>query len=323
MENVKNIIKDIKNNGANIESVYFVGCGASKADLYPAKFFLENNAKKIRASIITANEFNHKIPKGVNENAIVITCSLLGTTPETVEAAKIAKNLGAKVIIVTHKKDSNLGKQGDYAVINEWEGGYSKKFDKMLKVLALAVEILNTYEGYEHYNKIQAGFENIDGIIDRGASICINDAKHFAKEYKDSPVIYVMSSGATTDVAYSFSICLLLEMQWINSASFNTGEFFHGPFEIVEEGVPFMLLMNDGSTRALDQRALTFLERMGAKNTLIDAKDFGIGDKIDKEVLDYFNPMLIGAIVRVYAEQLAEIRKHPLTKRRYMWKLEY
>ena len=35
------------------------------------------------------------------------------------------------------------------------------------------------------------------------------------------------------------------------------------------------------------------------------------------------NPFVITAVFRVYAEELAEVRQHPLTKRRYMWKLEY
>ncbi|UPM54651.1 hypothetical protein [Gottfriedia acidiceleris] len=55
----------------------------------------------------------------------------------------------------------------------------------------------------------------------------------------------------------------------------------------------------------------------------MDAKDFGLGSVIAKEVVDYFNPILISGVLRVYAEQLAKVRNHPLTKRRYMWKLEY
>ena len=94
-------------------------------------------------------------------------------------------------------------------------------------------------------------------------------------------------------------------------------------FEIVDKDVPFLLLMNDGSTRALDSRALDFLNRFQAKTTLIDAKDFGLGSVIPSTVKDYFNPMLITAVLRVYAEQLAILRNHPLTQRRYMWKLEY
>ena len=132
-----------------------------------------------------------------------------------------------------------------------------------------------------------------------------------------------MSSGACHEEAYAFSICLLMEMQWMNSGSFHDGEFFHGPFEIVDKDVPFILLMNEGKTRALDSRALDFLNRFGAKVTVLDGKDFGLGSELHKSVADYFNPIVLSAVLRVYAEQLAIVRNHPLTKRRYMWKLEY
>lgn len=50
-------------------------------------------------------------------------------------------------------------------------------------------------------------------------------------------------------------------MQWINSASIHSGEYFHGPFEITEPGTPFILLQSSGRTRPLDDRAIRFIER--------------------------------------------------------------
>ena len=50
---------------------------------------------------------------------------------------------------------------------------------------------------------------------------------------------------------------------------------------------------------------------------------FGIANVIPGPVVEYFNPMVLSAVLRVYAEQLAIARSHPLTQRRYMWKLEY
>lgn len=73
----------------------------------------------------------------------------------------------------------------------------------------------------------------------------------------------------------------------------------------------------------MDSRAMDFLLRFGAKVTVLDAKDFGLGSAVSKEVIDYFNPMILSPISRIYAEQMAIVRNHPLTKRRYMWKLEY
>lgn len=320
---IVNIIREIKEKNDNIKSVYFVGCGASNSDLYPAKYFLENNTKSLRVSICYANEFVHATPVGVGPDAIVITCSLGGSTPETVVASKLAMELGAHVIAVTHDGNSALAKACHYCIVNGWEDGYSAKMDKMIKVVQLAVEILHTYEGYENYDVMMKGIHDIYGIIDHAVTSVLPQAKAFADAYKDEKVIYVMSSGATHKVAYAFSICLLMEMQWMNSGSFHDGEFFHGPFEITDKDVPFILLMNDGPTRALDSRALEFLNRFDAKTTVVDAKDFGLGSLVNGAVVDYFNPMLLSAVMRVYAEQLAIVRDHPLTKRRYMWKIEY
>ena len=320
---LKQIINEIKGKQPNIKSVFFVGCGASKAELYPGKYFLEENARSLRVSLYTANEFNYATPVSVDETAIVITCSLGGNTPETVKATSKAKELGAHVIAVTHTPNSPITKDVDYVVEHGFEASYSAKLEKMTKVLTLAVEILNQFEGYKYYDKMVSGLDKIYGLIDQAVTTVVPQAREFAKKYKDAPVIYLMSSGATHEVAYAFSICLMMEMQWINSGSFHDGEFFHGPFEIVEKDVPFILLMNEGKTRPMDSRALDFLQRFDALTTVVDAKDFGLSSIASKEVIDYFNPMLITAVLRVYAEQIAILRNHPLTKRRYMWKIEY
>lgn len=320
--NPKEIVQEIMQKN-EVDSVFFVGCGASKADLYPAKYFLDQNAKKIRVSHYTANEFNKSTPLSVNEHAIVITASLGGATPETVTANSVAKEKGAHVISLTRTVDSALTKEADYVIYHRFGENYAAKLEKTGYALELAVEILQQTEGYNHYEKMIDGFSKIYNLSQQSAESARLEAKKFAQAYKDDSVIYVMSSGATHEVAYSTSICLMMEMQWIHSGTFHSGEFFHGPFEITDKDVPFVLLMNDGKTREIDARALTFLERFDAKTAVVDALDYGLSSVIDAEVIDYFNPMIITAVFRVYAEELAIAREHPLTKRRYMWKLSY
>ncbi|XIK20329.1 SIS domain-containing protein (plasmid) [Enterococcus faecium] len=320
--NSKEIVKEIvaKKEG---KSIVFVGCGASKADLYPAKYFLDQNAKQLRISHYTASEFNYATPASVDESTVVISASLGGTTPETVEANAVAKEKGATVISLTRSIDSPLTKDADYVIYHRFAENYAAKLEKTGYCLELAVELLHQVEGYDHYEAMQEGFATIYDLAQKSAESARKDAKKFAERFKDEKVIYVMSSGATHEVAYSTSICLMMEMQWINSGTFHSGEFFHGPFEIVDKDVPFILLMNDGKTRNIDARALTFLERFDTKTEVVDALDYGLSSHIAKEVLDYFNPFVITAVFRVYAEELSEAREHPLTKRRYMWKLTY
>lgn len=318
----KEIIKEIVGKH-EVKHVVFVGCGASKADLYPAKYFLDQNAKKLRISHYTANEFNYATPTSIDETTVVISASLGGATPETVEANAIAKDKGATVISLTRIIDAPLTKDADYVIYHGFAENYATKLEKTGYCLLLAVELLNQVEGYEHYDKMMDGFAKIYDLSQESAESARKAAKQFAQRFKDEKVIYIMSSGATHEVAYSSSVCLMMEMQWINSGTFHAGEFFHGPFEIVDKDVPFILLMNDGKTRAIDSRALAFLDRFDAKTEVVDALDYGLSAFIEKEVLDYFNPFVITAVFRVYAEELSYAREHPLTKRRYMWKLSY
>ena len=322
LNNVKNIVADLLSK-RTIENVAFVGCGASKSELYPAKYFLENNAKKLRVSHFTANEFNYDTPAWLGSTSVVITASLGGTTPETVEANKVAKAAGAAVISVTHVAGSALTVDADYSIVHGFEANYAAKLEKMGYVLALAVELLEQVEGFALYGKMIDGLDKIFELAETSAGAARKAAKEFAQRYKDAPMVYIMSSGASMEVAYSSSICLMMEMQWINSGNFHAGEFFHGPFEIVEKDVPFILLMNDGKTRPIDSRALTFLHRFDAMTTVVDAKDYGLSGVVGGDVATYFCPLLHTAVFRVYAEEISFARQHPLSKRRYMWKLEY
>ena len=318
---IKKIVEEIV-KAKQIENIYFVGCGASKADLYPAKYFVEHNSK-LKTALITANEFNYDMPSDVGEKSIVVTASLGGSTPETVTATGKAKELGAAVISLTMEAGSAITKDADYVIVHGFAKNYAAKLEKMISALKVAVEVVNQVEGYANYEQMEEGFEKIPALIEKAASQVTVQAKQFADQYADASQVYVLGSGATAEVAYATSLCLFLEMQWINSASVHSGEFFHGALEITDKDVPFVLFMNEGKTREIDARALTFLQRFDAKVTVIDSKDYGLSSVVDASVVDYFNPMLLTAVVRVHAEKLGELRGHPLSKRRYMWKLEY
>lgn len=317
---IKEIIGEILKNKKN--SVYFVGCGASKADLYPGFYFVTRNSN-IKAGHLTANEFNYDTPSDVGENSIVITASLGGTTPETVAATKKARELGATTIALTNNAESPIAKAAEYPIIHGFYESYAAKMDKMRLNLQLAIEIVHQIEGVKFYDEFKLGFEKLPSVIEEVVKLARPEAKKFAKSFEKANPIYVLGSGPNFGIAYSTSLCLLLEMQWINSGSVHSGEFFHGALEITDKDVPFIVFMADGKTRKLDERLLEFLLRFDAKVALIDGKDYALSNKFKSNVVDYFNPLVLSPVMRVYAEELSNIRGHALSKRRYMWKLKY
>ena len=138
----KQIVADVLANH-QIDSVAFVGCGASMSELYPAKYFLANNTKTLNVQIFTANEFNYDTPAWLGPNTFVITCSLGGGTPETVEANKVAKAAGAPVVAITHAAGSALTKGVDHVIVHGFEANYAAKTEKMGYAIAVALEILS------------------------------------------------------------------------------------------------------------------------------------------------------------------------------------
>ena len=66
----------------------------------------------------------------------------------------MAKSLGATVIAVTHAAGSALTEEADYSIVHGFELNYAAKIEKMGYVIALAVELLQQTEGYEHYDAL-------------------------------------------------------------------------------------------------------------------------------------------------------------------------
>jgi Predicted phosphosugar isomerases len=319
------VIKDILEKSeaeGGIKNVCLVACGGSLGAFYPAKTFLETEAKELRVGYYTSNEFVHAMPASFGKNSLLIVTSHRGNTPETVKAAEIARGMGVPVIGLTHVPGSPLTEHCDYVLDYTFGDGKDIAGEKTMVCLLLVMELLQRTEGYAHYDAFMHGVERIDGIVKNACGKVARRALAFADEYKNDPVIYTMGSGAGFGAAYMESICIFMEMQWIHSAAIHTGEFFHGPFEITDADTPFVIQLAEGKTRPLDERALTFLKTYAKRIEVLDAKDLGLST-IDASVVDYFNHSLFNNVYAVYNSALAEARQHPLTTRRYMWKVQY
>ncbi|MCM3726687.1 SIS domain-containing protein [Neobacillus cucumis] len=317
---VKNVLDALK--GRTINHVYFVACGGSSAIMYPNKYIMDREAKNIPSDVYSSNEFIHRNPRKLGENSLVILCSMSGTTPETVKAAEFARQKGALTVGFTNEPTSPLAQESEFVVKYEW-GAESVAFNTNLGLLyQLTMGVLNVLEGNDKFDKMVNSLFNTQAAFEKAGKQFEDRAQQFGQSYKDEKVIYTMASGANYGIAYSYTTCILLEMQWIHSNAIHSGEYFHGPFEIIDEEVPFIILVGLDETRPLDERALDFSKKYGKKLVVLDAKELDL-EGIDEELKGYIAPLVLNYVLRRYAEQLADARNHPLSKRRYMWKVEY
>ena len=323
-KSVKEIVAEIKEKMdklGGLKHVYFVACGGSKAAIFPGLYLLQSEAKTFSATTYTSNEFVHATPKELDERCVAVICSLKAT-PETVEAVKTANAAGAVTIAMTGNMQTGMAKVGQYIVTYSNGDDQVYSDSNQANSLRIGFELLKQFENWENYDKAMEAYRYIDEIIEEGKKNVLADAKAWAEKYKDEPVFYVLASGSNYGVAYSMCCCHFMEMQWKHAVCLHTGEYFHGPFETTDKKLPMILLMSEGRTRALDERCLKFLRTYAENYIVIDFEKLN-GGKIDKSVVEFFNPVVMIPIERYYVSQMAEVRGHYMDERRYMWKVEY
>ncbi|MGD1818862.1 MAG: SIS domain-containing protein [Pleomorphochaeta sp.] len=317
----REIIEKLKDNGG-LKNIFFIGCGGSLGAFVPVQKFVEKEAKTITSYLISSNEFCYSTPVSCGKNSIVICTSHKGETPETIKAAKIGKEKGAIIITFTYILESSLAKVGDYVLSYEFGDKKNIANEKVMQQLKFVVELINLTEKYEYYDAFYKGVAQINTIVRKAKEQVVLRAKEFGENHKDDKVMYTIGSGASWGSAYMENICILQEMQWIDSSSIHSGEFFHGPFEVIDGNSNIMLQIAEGETRFLDERVLEFLKKYAKRYEVLDAKELGLSI-IDSNVIDYFNHSLFNNVFAVYNSILADLREHPLSTRRYMFKVNY
>ncbi|MDR1587782.1 MAG: SIS domain-containing protein [Treponema sp.] len=325
IETVEKVKKDFDVRGG-LKNIFFVACGDSLAAMYPANYLIDREGTSVYSTMYNSGEFVSLPPKTLGKNTLVI-CTSTKATPETVEAIKTANERGALTIGLTGYADSATARTARYSLVynhkDEWNSDSSLvTTNSQSAALKLAFGILRRFENYPSYQEAIKAFSAM-GEIYAGACKKTADRKiAFALDCKDDEVFNVIGSGPLYATAYVDAFCFLEEMQHRHCVPVHGGEYFHGPFETLERNLPVILLMGAGPTRPLDERDKRFLEKFCSRLYVLDALELGLG-QLDPAVAEYFNTLLIHPLSKQYFAELAAIRQHPLTYRRYMWKTEY
>ena len=319
-ELIEKIVKEMEEKGG-LKNVVWVAAGGSNDGHYAAQYFMDRESTAVRSQMITSSEFEFAAPKCIGENTIAVITSMRGTK-ETIEAAKVAKELGA-VTISQYVDESGLTEVCDYNVQygSIWEDDEDQGRTNAGNALRIAMAIVDVTEGYKNYTDAMDAFEKIQPAYVRAREYCRPLAKKWADQVKDEKTITVIASGPAYGSGHIFSTCNILEMLQIQSPTFNSCDFFHGPFEITDKNTAFLMMKSCGHTRFLDDRALDFINKFNNRIFVLDATQYGINEL--GEVAEYLEPMFCNNVIGVFNNLLADARKHPLTTRRYMWKFKY
>lgn len=304
-----------------VKNIYFVACGGSQAVLMAGQYLFDKETE-LPSHVYTANEFVYDTPKSLGASSVVITCSHSGNTPETVAATTLAREKGALTIALSNLEGSPLWEAAEYRIHYDW-GKDVDDSDKNKGILyGLLFRLLNVVNPDKKWEICLAELEKLNELCPKTKAQVHEDACSWAKATKREELIYTIGSGLNYGEVYSTAMCWFMEMQWINSGCIHSGEYFHGPFEITDYDVPFMLVKSIGNTRYLDQRVEEFSIKFSDKMLILDQEDLPL-ETVAEEAKPYLAAILSGVVIREYVEAIAFERGHSLDVRRYMWQMEY
>lgn len=304
----------------NPKRLYFVGQGAPNKEMAVIKYWAEQAATKLDLRLYYPAEFVHQDPPALDADTIVVLGSHSGTTPETVRAAEYLRDKPCTTVAVTQKGESPLAQAVDHALLyGESKEGYYAAY---LLLQALTGALLKGVEGWCHQDALMRSLDALPEALADTIEASDARATEEARLYKDDRVFYTVGAGPCFSTAYVFGVCILLEMQWLHCHPVVAAEFFHGPFEVVDETTPLILFVGEDPSRPEAERVVRFCKKYTERLMIYDSTQYEMKG-VAAEIRPIVAPIVLQAAVERLAEHLAVWHNHPLTTRRYMWKTEY
>jgi len=304
----------------DVDRVYFVAHGSAHRAMQGMQYWIEHASPSLEVRRYFPSELIVQDPPRLDERTLVLLASKSGTTPETVEAAKYLQGKSCRTVSFTLDGQSplaGLAQQGFLA------GETSESFVALFMLMqSLVGGMLHERDGWPHADELLSSLSALPAVI--ADSAAGNDARALedARTYQHDRNLYLVASGPGFTPSYVFGVCILMEMLWLHSYPIEAAEFFHGPFEIVDENTPLVLILGEDPSRPLMDRVQRFCEKYTKRLMIYDSRDYemkGIAPAIRPIVAPY----VLQASLKRLSEHLSDLHGQPLSTRRYMWKTEY
>lgn len=312
-EKIEEIADRLYDKGFDL--LLFTSSGGSQAMLDPFAFYIRNRSKLPVENILSAELLLGGCNR-IGEKTVAFLTSKSGDTAETVEAANWLKKKGVHLVAVVGKADSVLEKICDDTIV------YGEGRPQELVFYLLIGRILYRNGDFSAYPKFADELKGLAYALAQVRKQADEKCRKYALDYHKEPYNIWIGSGDLWPTAYSYSMCVLEESQWIRTKSVSSPEFFHGTLELLEDDVCTTLLLTEGPTRELDERVKAFASQHTKKLTCFDCMDYELPG-ISPEFRGLLSPVVMAAVLQRISKNIEEITGHSLDIRRYYRKENY
>ena len=235
----------------DVKRVIIIGCGTSYNAGMVAKYLIEELVR-VPVEVEAAGEYRYRNPV-VNGDCLVIAISQSGETADTLEALRLAIREGAKTIALTNRPDSTMAREVD-AVINVRAGVEvsvcaTKSFVAQIVALYLVGMLMceqkQAAEKIAQLPALKKALLQLPILMEALLSN-VEALQKLARKYGHYTSMLFIARGVGFPAALEGAL-KLKEISYIHAEGYSGAELKHGPIALLDESMPVVCLMSDGS----------------------------------------------------------------------------
>jgi glucosamine--fructose-6-phosphate aminotransferase (isomerizing) len=305
-------------DASTIERVYLLACGTSHHAALAGRYYLEALAK-IPTVVELASEFRSR-EAVIGPGDLVVAVSQSGETLDTLEAARVAKAKGAKVLAIANVIGSAIPRASDatfYTHAGPEIGVASTKcFTTQLANLLMLAIWLGRRRGVlpeAEARELVEAFARIPSLMHDTLVGTRQLVANLARRYSDARDVLFLGRGVSFPIALEGAL-KLKEISYVHAEGYASGEMKHGPIALIDSSVPVIVLTPRDRTYDKSmgnlQEAKAREARVIAVATEGDEEAAGLGhDCIEvPDVPEMFTPFLTVLPLQLYAYYVADFK---------------
>jgi glucosamine--fructose-6-phosphate aminotransferase (isomerizing) len=248
---------------APADNIFVTGCGtANNAGLAAQHFFSRVARRQVGA--VMASEMSVVEP-ALGPGSIVIALSQSGETIDVLDAARLARDRGARVVALTNSEGSSLYRMADMSILlacgPERCVLATKTYTAKLAVLLMTAYALRgeAEAGRRHVAEAAIVMEAQLMEEEKGMGL-----QRIADAVAGCPSMFVLGRGGGYPLALEAAL-KVKEVSYIHAEGFAAGELKHGVIALIEDGTPCLFIAGDPSVLKETLAAAAEVKARGAR----------------------------------------------------------
>ena len=274
-------------NLKNIDNIILLGCGTSYfAGLY-GMYFFKHLCQFNTVQVFDGAEFNEQdIP--IIGNTVFILVSQSGETKDLHRCIEISKNNNITTIGIVNVVDSLIAREVDCGIYcnagKEVGVASTKAFTSQVVCLSMAAIWFSTLQNINEKKRVRmvSDLHNLSTDIKLTLELCSENIKEYITKINKSNM-FLLGKGSDEFIAKEGAL-KIKEISYIHSEGYSSSSLKHGPFALLDENFPVIILNMDQTHRA---KTLNCYQEVSSRNApvLLITNDMSISSDVSCDII--------------------------------------